>query len=74
MQFSWGTESGQLDPGEAAGHALAIIQVAVAAEIDAVILEVLTDPDGLNLPTEAAVRFLGVMRERITARTGIPRP
>lgn len=64
VTLRWGAESGQLTPAEARTHALHLLEVAEAAECDAIVLAELTDPAGLALEQQTAATFLVSLRKR----------
>lgn len=59
-----GKKIGQLDPAEVRTMALHWIEAAEAAEMDAMVLAEMTDPEGLNLSREIAGQFIQSLRRR----------
>jgi hypothetical protein len=59
-----GRAIGQLDPAEVRTMALHWIEAAEAAEMDAMVVSEMTDPEGLNLSIEVAAQFVKSLRRR----------
>jgi hypothetical protein len=59
-----GKPVGQLDPAEVRTMALHWLEAAEAAEMDAIVIAEMMDPEGLNLPMETAGQFVKALRRR----------
>lgn len=66
----WGAERGQLDPGVAREHALAVLEAAAAAENDALVFAELTK--GVGVGQEEAAAVLLSLRTRRKAQEAGP--
>lgn len=59
-----GRQAGQMSPAEVRAMALAWLEAAEAAESDALVYAVMTDPEGIAGTEEHAAVFVGEMRRR----------
>lgn len=68
--LSWGEQHGQLSPEELRAHALRALEIAEAAEMDAIVLEFLKDlaPDAPLEHRVVLLRRFRVIRDTVQAR------